>query len=124
CPLERPPGAQLAVMPPGEGGEFRRDLPYIGIPMSARTRLVATFAAEQFGVIARRQMRALGIPEATIADWVRAKWLHRIHRGVYAVGHVALRWEGRLVAAALAGGERAQVSHRSGGAWLGLRGTT
>jgi hypothetical protein len=42
--------------------------------------------------------------------------LHRIHRGVYAVGHPGLSGEGRWMAAVLACGEGAVLSHRSAAA--------
>ncbi|HTR74480.1 MAG TPA: DUF559 domain-containing protein [Solirubrobacterales bacterium] len=45
---------------------------------------------------------------------------HRIHRGVYAVGHRALTVESRWMAAVLAYGPRAVLSHRSAGQLWGL----
>ena len=50
----------------------------------------------------------------------RAGRLHRIHRGVYAVGHTRLSFEGRCMAAVLALGDGAVVSHRSAAALWGL----
>jgi len=47
--------------------------------------------------------------------------LVRIHRGVYAVGHAQLRREGRWLAAVLAAGPGAALSHRSAAALHGLR---
>jgi predicted transcriptional regulator of viral defense system len=49
--------------------------------------------------------------------------LHRVHRGVYAAGHRALRPEGRMLAAVLACGSGAALSHRSAAALWGLRPT-
>ena len=46
--------------------------------------------------------------------------LHRVFRSVYAVGHPSITERGRLMAAALACGDGAAVSHRSAGALLGL----
>lgn len=46
--------------------------------------------------------------------------LHRIHRGVYAVGHPGISRYGRWMAAALACGEGAAVSHRSAAELWGL----
>jgi hypothetical protein len=51
---------------------------------------------------------------------VRAGRLHPVHRGVYAVGHDRLGREGRYLAAVLACGARAALSHRSAAAWWGL----
>ena len=47
-----------------------------------------------------------------IADWVRTGRLHRLHRGVYAFGHDRLRLEGRWLAAVMACGPGAVLSHR------------
>lgn len=46
--------------------------------------------------------------------------LHRVFRGVYAVGHAKIGAKGRMRAAALACGKGAVVSHRSAGFLLGL----
>ena len=47
--------------------------------------------------------------------------LHVVHRGVYAVGHTALGPDGRRMAAVLACGPGAALSHASAGALWGLR---
>lgn len=51
---------------------------------------------------------------------VRAGRLHRLHRGVYAVGHLAVSFRARLMAATLACGAEALLSHRSTGRLRGL----
>ncbi len=51
---------------------------------------------------------------------VREGRLHRVHAGVYAVGHRRLAWRGHMVAAVLACGDGAVLSHRSAGIWWGL----
>jgi hypothetical protein len=68
---------------------------------------VAAIARRQHGTVTRRQLLAAGLTDATIARWVRAGRLHRLHRGVYAVGHVALSREGKWMAAVLAVGDGA-----------------
>ena len=50
--------------------------------------------------------------------------LHRVHRGVYAVGHRVLRPEGHRLAAVLACGPGAVLSHRSAAAHWELLATT
>jgi predicted transcriptional regulator of viral defense system/very-short-patch-repair endonuclease len=80
-------------------------------------------AERQHGVVTRGQLAALGIPERTIGDWVGRGRLRRLHRGVYAVGHRALKRDGRLLAAALACGASAVLSHRSAGHLWGLLST-
>ena len=51
----------------------------------------------------------------------RAGRLHRRHRGVYAVGHTVLTRNGAYLAAVLACGPQAVLSHRSAAALWGLR---
>ncbi len=65
---------------------------------------VAKIAAKQHGVLSVRQLRRCGLSEAAIRRRLAAGRLHRLHRGVYAVGHVALAPQGRLLGAVLAVG--------------------
>ena len=74
---------------------------------------IAALAGKQHGVVSLAQLAAAGIDKSGIARRVRAGRLHRIHRGVYAVGHKGLGSEGRWMAAVLALGEGAVLSHRS-----------
>lgn len=68
------------------------------------------------------QLRRLGYSREAISAEVTAGRLHRIHRGVYAVGHTALSRHGQCLAAVFGGGPHAVLSHRSA-AWLwGLTG--
>jgi len=83
------------------------------MPTDAR---VAWKAARQHGVVSRAQLLALGLSRAGIERRVAAGWLHRVHRGIYAVGHAGLTPRGRWMAAVLAGGDGAVLSHRSAGA--------
>ena len=84
-------------------------------------RLIAGLAARQHGVAARRQLKALGLGDRGIETRVAAGRLHRVHQGVYAVGHTALPRNGRLMAAVLACGEEAVLSHRSAAELWGIR---
>jgi hypothetical protein len=63
---------------------------------------LAELATRQHGVVSTRQLAALGYTRkvATLAQ--RSGRLHRLHRGVYRVGHRELSWEGRCMAAVLA----------------------
>src|SRR5918997_2948711 len=65
---------------------------------------IARRAAAQGGVISRDQLRGLGLSPAAIDRRAGAGALHRLHRGVYAVGHTALGPDGRRWAAVLACG--------------------
>jgi very-short-patch-repair endonuclease len=76
-------------------------------------QLVAELARRQHGAVARRQLLAMGIGPDVIDRWIAAGRLHVIHRGVYAVGHVRFTQKGRWMAAVLACGEDALLSHRS-----------
>lgn len=77
---------------------------------------IAALAARQHGVIAIRQLRDLGLGASGIRHRVAAGKLHRIHRGVYSVGHSVLSMDGRRMAAVLALGPTAVASHRMAGA--------
>jgi very-short-patch-repair endonuclease len=85
--------------------------------------VLAALAARQWGVVTRRQLAAIGIERGAVARRVAAGRLHRLHRGVYAVGHTALRKEARWLAAVLACGDGAALSHRSAAALWGIRPT-
>jgi very-short-patch-repair endonuclease len=84
--------------------------------MRSHQRL-AMLAERQYGVVARRQLLALGYSETAIDRATHAGRLHRVHRGVYAVGHPRLSTHGRFLAAVLACGSDALLSHESA-AWL------
>jgi predicted transcriptional regulator of viral defense system len=77
---------------------------------------LADLAKGQHGVASARQLAGLGYPRKTISRWETEGKLHRIHRGVYAVGHEALTWEGRCMAAVLANSP-AIASHKTA-AWI------
>jgi very-short-patch-repair endonuclease len=78
--------------------------------------LIAAIAARQHELIGHLQLVALGLSRQAIQRRVRAGRLHRVHQGVYAVGHKRLTQRGRWMAAVLAGGEDAVLSHRSAAA--------
>jgi len=64
-------------------------------------------------VVTRDQLTAAGLRDSGVRDWVRDGRLHRLHRGIYAYGHDRLRVEGRWLAAVMASGPGAALSHRS-----------
>ena len=69
-------------------------------------------------MVSSGQLRALGLGKDAVEWRARRGQLHRLHRGVYAVGHRSVSGNGRLWAAVLAcgGPERAVLSHRSAAA--------
>jgi hypothetical protein len=75
----------------------------------------------QHGVVARRQLLELGFSSQAIKTLVDRERLHRLHRGVYAVGHTRLTARGRWMAAVLACGAGALLSHRDAAALHDLR---
>jgi very-short-patch-repair endonuclease len=92
----------------------------MGYLTSAAGQELATMATRQHGVISIRQLRRLGFSKKAVHRGVAAGRLHRLHHGVYAVGHINLSLHGRCLAAVLAGGPRALLSHYSAGWLLGL----
>lgn len=83
---------------------------------------IAAIATRQHGVVTVEQLREAGIDKYGVRDRVRTGRLHRLHRGVYAVGHRSLSWRGRWLAAVLAVGDGAVLSHTSAVAlWQFLR---
>jgi len=74
---------------------------------------IARIASRQHGVISHRQLVGAGLSSSTIARWARTGHLHRLHRGVYAVGHPNVGRYGRWMAAVLAAGAGAALSHHA-----------
>ena len=72
---------------------------------------LAMVADAQQGRISREQLIAIGFTDAMIKARLRSGALRRIHQGVYAVGHMVETPYGDEVAALLACGERAVLSH-------------
>jgi very-short-patch-repair endonuclease len=76
-------------------------------------RAIAELARRQYGVVARDQLIRLGLEPDAIGRRLRAGRLHRMYAGVYAVGHQVIPREGRWMAAVLASGPEAVLSHWS-----------
>lgn len=87
------------------------------------TALIERLAGRQYGVVTRAQLLAFGVSERTIDRWIRQRRLIPIHAGVYAVGHRILTPRGHLLAAVLACGPTAVLSHMSAGALWNLLAT-
>lgn len=75
-------------------------------------RAIDVIAARQHGVVARRQLLDAGLSVDVIDHRVRVGRLRQVHRGVYIVGPVVSPRAAEM-AAVLACGEGAAVSHRS-----------
>lgn len=91
--------------------------PLMGQEEPTRDAKMAVLAGRQHGVVAYGQLRRLGLSARAIEYRLRTGRLHRLHKGVYAVGHAAVTAEGRAFAAVLACGPGAVLSHWSA-AWL------
>ena len=117
------------IYQPDRGSLQFSDRDLIGVPAYARVRLG----------IARTFQKIRLFKQLTLLENVRAGFhihqdapfweyllrgntgrFHRIHRGVYALGHTNLSFEGRCTAAVLALGEGAVVSHLSAAALWGM----
>ncbi|HEX4306800.1 MAG TPA: type IV toxin-antitoxin system AbiEi family antitoxin domain-containing protein [Solirubrobacterales bacterium] len=79
---------------------------------------MARLADRQHGVVSIRQLeRRLGFSHQAVLRAVDSGRLHRVYRGVYAVGHTGLSQKGECLAAVLAVGPGALLSYYSAG-WL------
>ena len=79
-------------------------------------RAISLVATPQHGVITLSQLCAAGLTASGVRKRVVTGRLHRIHRGVYAVGHRPPSPLSRAMAAVLACGDQAVLSHRSAAA--------
>jgi len=86
--------------------------------VTTRGQAIAEVAARQRGVITRAQLLEAGLTREAIDHWLKSRRLHPLYRAVYLLGH-AHETEGvRELAAVLACGPGAVVSHRSAaGLW-------
>jgi hypothetical protein len=79
---------------------------------------VAALASRQHGVVSVRQLeQRFGYSAEAVRKAVAGGRLHRVHHGVYAVGHTKLSFHGECLAAVLAVGPGSLLSYWSAG-WL------
>jgi very-short-patch-repair endonuclease len=93
---------------------WKSDVPHLDVAAAA-------LAERQYGVVSRRQLLGLGFTANMIDRRLRTRRLLRLHRGVYALGHRRLQRGGHWMAAVLAAGDGALLSHRDAAALHGLR---
>jgi very-short-patch-repair endonuclease len=86
------------------------------IARAGPTERIARAATAQRGVLTRQQLGEAGLERSAIGRRATDGTLHRIHRGVYLVGHQARAPLARETAALLAAGEGAVISHVSAAA--------
>jgi hypothetical protein len=101
----------------GQPQERRRGKDSVG-----RERRLAELVDAQHGVVSRNQVTALGFPRHLVERDLRLWRLRPIHRGVYVRGSSTLTQQGYWLAAVLAYGDGAVLSHRSAAAHWGLVG--
>lgn len=77
---------------------------------------LAALATSQHGVVAARQLLQLGFTRRAITIRIESGRLHPVHRGVYAVGHTNMSRKSWWIAAVLAAGPEAVLSHRDAAA--------
>ncbi len=87
---------------------------------SGSAKRIAEHATLQGGVISLDQLRDEGVSRKAASKRAKAASLHRIHRGVYTVGHRSVSRTTLLRAALLACGEGAVISHGTAAALHGL----
>ena len=92
-----------------------------GMSATPLDRRLAELAGRQYGVVSAGQIAELGLSGSGLRSRIASGRLHRIHHGVFAVGHRVLRTEGRYMAAVLSCGGGAVLSHRSAAAHWGIR---
>jgi very-short-patch-repair endonuclease len=83
--------------------------------------MIAELALRQHGLVSLDQLQSMGLSETAVHKRVSMGRLHRVHQGVYAVGHRLLTKEKRFMAAVLSCGPDAVLSHRSAAVLWGLR---
>ena len=82
--------------------------------------VIAEIARRQHGVIAYRQLREAGLTAGSIRHRVRSGRLHPLHRGVFLVGSGLSYPRTREIAAVIALGPAAVVSHRTAAMLFGI----
>jgi predicted transcriptional regulator of viral defense system len=107
--------------PPGSEAQHKSCLPRNKCVEPHLETLVAELAERQHGVVTLSQLQSLGLSRSGVSRRAKVGRLHRVHSGVYAVGRRRLTRRGVWMAAVLAYGPRAVLSHRSAAALHGLR---
>ncbi|MDQ3758568.1 MAG: type IV toxin-antitoxin system AbiEi family antitoxin domain-containing protein [Actinomycetota bacterium] len=82
---------------------------------------VARLAAEWEGVLDLAELRSCGLDRHAVRWREQNGRLHRLHDGVYAVGHPNVSLKGQFVAAFKACGSKCPISHRASAAQLSIR---
>ncbi len=84
-------------------------------------RAIGDLAERQHGVVTRAQLLELGLNRGSITHRIDLARLRPVHRGVYTIGHRLLSRDGHWMAAVLACGHDAVLSHFAAAALWGIR---
>jgi very-short-patch-repair endonuclease len=91
------------------------------IPRARRDRLVSELASREQGVLDLGELGSCGLDRNAVRSRERGSRLHRMHQGVYAVGHTDITLDARFLASVKACGGGCPLSHRACAASLGIR---
>jgi hypothetical protein len=89
---------------------------------TSRERAIVGLVQRQRGLVTHAQLTSLGVGQRTIERWLASGRLRTIHREVYVFGPQPLTKRGKWLAAVLAMGPGAFLSHASAAALWGLAG--
>lgn len=89
---------------------------------TSREKAIVALAARQQGLLTHAQLRSLGLGRRTIDRWLASGRLRGVHLDVYGFGPRPLTKHGRWLAAALAMGPGAALSHETAAALWGIAG--
>lgn len=92
----------------------------MGPQSSTAEARIAEIARRQHGLAARTQLLSAGVTAVQVKRRLEKGSLHRVHRGVYRVGHRAPSLEAHYLAAVLACGEGAVLSGHAAAYLFGL----
>jgi very-short-patch-repair endonuclease len=92
------------------------------LSQSSREQEIMAMAARQRGLLTGTQLISIGVGRRTIERWVGSGRLQAVHRNVFAVGPQPLTRHARWLAAVLAKGPGAVLSHQSAAALWRLAG--
>jgi len=84
------------------------------------TTALRRLATEQHGILTRSQLLNAGVGPRTVDHWIKTGRLIVLHRGVFALGHLPPSPHAKTMAAVLACGRGAVLSHRSAAQLYGL----
>jgi hypothetical protein len=116
--IEAPTGGNVTVV--AEVVEVDHEIEGGCRPPRSREHRLFDLASRQHDLVARRQLTRMGFGPGAIDTRVHSGRLTVVHRGVYSVSPSRLTRLGRWLAAVLAGGDEAVLSHNDAAALWGL----